>query len=310
MQPAWRREVKNRLRTYRERRHRPAGDDSQTALQFSQESDEVDLAESRDQLSELQRPSEPQHPFEERLNHQFGEAANSVVVHDDEQYEDPLQATLAAAARRMSLENASAPAPEQAEQFQQLLIDVSRPPETESASAAEQPAISYGNIGRRPASTLFPVGELSVRRRAGALDALSLLLSYAGILGLFAAFGGRLAPVKLDAFICASIASLLYAQYFTLFTIMGGSTPGMMLAGLRVVGFNGSAPAPRQLILRSFGYLISAGMGLLGFLWAFWDEDHLTWHDRISQTYIVSTEDMAKAVSANEAQDDPPLAHH
>jgi uncharacterized RDD family membrane protein YckC len=76
------------------------------------------------------------------------------------------------------------------------------------------------------------------------------------------------------------------------------------------VGFNGSAPAPRQLILRSFGYLISAGMGLLGFLWAFWDEDHLTWHDRISQTYIVSTEDMAKAVSANEAQDDPPLAHH
>jgi uncharacterized RDD family membrane protein YckC len=29
---------------------------------------------------------------------------------------------------------------------------------------------------------------------------------------------------------------------------------------------------------------------MLGFLWAAWDEDGLTWHDRISQTYITYAE--------------------
>jgi hypothetical protein len=27
---------------------------------------------------------------------------------------------------------------------------------------------------------------------------------------------------------------------------------------------------------------------MLGFLWALWDEDHFTWQDRISQTYITA----------------------
>jgi hypothetical protein len=27
---------------------------------------------------------------------------------------------------------------------------------------------------------------------------------------------------------------------------------------------------------------------MLGFLWALWDEDQLTWHDRMSQTYLTS----------------------
>jgi uncharacterized RDD family membrane protein YckC len=71
-----------------------------------------------------------------------------------------------------------------------------------------------------------------------------------------------------------------------LFTVFGGSTPGMMLRGLRVVGFDGDAPTPRQMLWRSFGYLISAGTLMLGFLWALWDEDHLCWQDRISQTYL------------------------
>jgi hypothetical protein len=40
------------------------------------------------------------------------------------------------------------------------------------------------------------------------------------------------------------------------------------------------------MLWRSFGYLISAGTFMLGYLWALWDEDHLCWQDRISQTYL------------------------
>jgi len=34
---------------------------------------------------------------------------------------------------------------------------------------------------------------------------------------------------------------------------------------------------PRQMLLRSAGYMLSAGTFFLGFLWAMWDEDELTW---------------------------------
>jgi uncharacterized RDD family membrane protein YckC len=51
---------------------------------------------------------------------------------------------------------------------------------------------------------------------------------------------------------------------------------------------DGTFPETRQLLWRSFGYLLSGATLLLGFLWALWDEDRMTWHDRISQTYIAS----------------------
>jgi uncharacterized RDD family membrane protein YckC len=64
----------------------------------------------------------------------------------------------------------------------------------------------------------------------------------------------------------------------------------MMLRGLRVVSFDGAEPSPQQLVWRSFGYLVSAGTLCLGFLWSLWDEDHLCWQDRISQTYLTLLE--------------------
>jgi uncharacterized RDD family membrane protein YckC len=78
----------------------------------------------------------------------------------------------------------------------------------------------------------------------------------------------------------------VYLQYFALFTVFGGTTPGMMFRGLQVFSFTGDPPTPRQMLLRSAGYILSAGTLLLGFFWAWWDEDALTWHDRLSKTYL------------------------
>jgi uncharacterized RDD family membrane protein YckC len=80
-----------------------------------------------------------------------------------------------------------------------------------------------------------------------------------------------------------------------LFTIFGGTTPGMMLRGLQVVSFSGETPTPRQMLLRSAGYVLSAGTFFLGFLWSIWDEDSLTWHDRMSHTYLTSAQSFADA---------------
>jgi uncharacterized RDD family membrane protein YckC len=134
-----------------------------------------------------------------------------------------------------------------------------------------------------PAHSVAPLVE---RRRAGALDVAFLLGAYGAFLALFRAFGGRIAFTRIDALVQVATLGLLYAQYVALFTYFARATPGMTLRGLRVVSLDGLEPSPRQLLWRSFGYLVSAGTMMLGFVWALWDEDQLSWHDRISQTCI------------------------
>lgn len=159
----------------------------------------------------------------------------------------------------------------------------------------EQPAFDFtGDSGdAAPKAALSPydspvlsVAPLSERRRAGVLDITLLLFAYGGFLTVFRALGGRFNISRFDLLITMAILGLLYTQYVTLFTYFAGATPGMMLRGLRVASLDGLDPSPRQLLWRSLGYLISAGTLMLGFLWVLWDEDQLSWHDRISQTCV------------------------
>jgi uncharacterized RDD family membrane protein YckC len=270
MEREWREELTHRVRSYRAKRDRAGnGDpDSQSALPFDREPVEEFLHD------------------EAESNFSTGLSLPSL---EEDQYEDPLQATLAAAAARISMQEASSEPGSpgisaRRDTVEHLVIDVSRPVEIE-----ESPAVLREPTLTSPSeSQLIPVADINVRRRAGLIDAVCLAAAYAGILGLFAAFGGRLALSKLDALVCGGIAALLYTQYFSLFTVMGGATPGMMVAGLRLVSFDGGAPRPTQLAWRSVGYLISGGTAFMGFLAALWDEDQLSWHDRISQTYITT----------------------
>jgi uncharacterized RDD family membrane protein YckC len=143
-----------------------------------------------------------------------------------------------------------------------------------------------------PQTALVPVASLASRRWAGVIDLLFLGLTYAAFLGLFLvaskSAGGRLTFGKVDAGVYFSVAYLFYALYFSLFITFAGATPGMQILGLYIVRLDGSLPETRQLLWRSFGYLLSGATLALGFLWALWDEDRFTWQDRISQTYITA----------------------
>jgi hypothetical protein len=165
-------------------------------------------------------------------------------------------------------------------------------PKVETASTAgfaPWPAPSLPRTGS--AQTFqYSVASLPERRRAAIVDVGLLIFSYGGMLALFTVLGGHIGFDKLDLAVVGATFALFYAQYFALFTIFGGSTPGMMLRGLRVVTFDGGIPTSRQMAWRSFGYLISAGTCFLGFAWALWDDDQLCWQDRISQTYLTPIE--------------------
>ncbi len=161
-------------------------------------------------------------------------------------------------------------------------IDVSAPPASRGKggpSLAKEAVVSeqYG---------LYPVASLDERRCAALIDAACLLFAYGGFLALFGSMGGQFTVSKLSAAVYAATFAIVYLQYFALFTIFGGTTPGMMFRGLQVTSFTGDPPTPRQMLLRSAGYILSAGTFFLGFFWAWWDEDALTWHDRLSRTYL------------------------
>lgn len=152
-----------------------------------------------------------------------------------------------------------------------------------------QPVFDFSeahSLAEHPQDQHLPVADLRERRTAGAIDATVLALTIGAFFLAFHLAGGEVAVSRVGAAVVLAASFLIYAQYFLLFTLTAGATPGMMLRGLRVVCFDGSSPGPLELGWRAFGCLLSAAAGMLGFLWAAWDEDGLTWHDRISQTYI------------------------
>jgi uncharacterized RDD family membrane protein YckC len=76
------------------------------------------------------------------------------------------------------------------------------------------------------------------------------------------------------------------AFYLTLFLTLTQATPGMRYAQLRLSTFEGQAPTRAQRQARLVAMLLSVVPAGLGLAWAIFDEDHLTWHDRLSHTYL------------------------
>jgi len=173
------------------------------------------------------------------------------------------------------------PSKKQVVEESRMTIDVSQPPDSEANSTSR-----IIEEERKTSPGLHPVASIDDRRLAAVIDLFCLFFAYGGFLLLFGSLGGQFTLSKLTAAVYATTFAIVYLQYFALFTIFGGTTPGMMMRGLQVVSFSGEPPTPRQMILRTAGYLLSAGTFFMGFLWAMWDEDELTWHDRLSGTHL------------------------
>jgi len=292
LEPEWRAELSRRVDAYR-KRHRRAAPENQTQLPF-------DSAEPRERSADgagiaVDAPPEEEFAFTMAIG-RHGPAPYGT---------ERGTAHVAARARSRRVERVdidlTAVRGEEAE---------SAGPDAPSQRGLERFAESH------TASPLFPVAPLGERATAAMVDALFLLFSYGGFLALFSSFGGQFSFSELNAIVYVSTFALFYLQYFALFTVFGGTTPGMMLRRLHVVSSAcpdefgagpdglgvGDRPSSRQLLLRSLGYVLSAGTFLLGFAWACWDEDHLTWHDRISRTYLTSA-DVLPSVIRNAARD-------
>lgn len=275
----WKRELEHRVETYRTRRKRSHPNADQTALPFDAgnagEGDSSPVSAARGKSGRLAATTHPaQLAFYETQIKDSAEAAEEFAF------------AIGIAPRPHSDRDNSAKTG-----TYRVEIDLTEPPLPSSdanvgkSETHAQRAHSASRIG----SDYFPLASLYDRCLAGCLDSIFLLFAYGGFLTLFGSLGGHFNFSKFTAAVYAATLVLFYVQYFALFTIFGGVTPGMMLRHLELVNFEGGPASPRQLVQRSFGYMVSGATFLLGFFWALWDEDALTWQDRISNTYLTSS---------------------
>lgn len=269
----WRGELNQRLQAYRARRRKSSSSEAQTAL-----------------------------PFDDHVRSPFDNIATEVEDHLDYVVQDHVENV-------DNVENVEQDHPPAADDFAftiaigrvaqrpelsdpRLLIDVSVPPQSETPVLEPLQELATEQL-QPPQNGLYPAASLDDRRRALLIDIACLAFAYGGFLALFGSLGGHFTLSKLSATVCFFTFAFVYLQYFGLFTVFGGSTPGMMVSGIQVASFTGDTPTPRQHMLRAVGYLLSAGTCFLGFLWVLWDEDGLTWHDRLSNTYLARVESFA-----------------
>lgn len=75
--------------------------------------------------------------------------------------------------------------------------------------------------------------------------------------------------------------------FFVGFWSRSGRTLGMQSWGLQLETMDGRVPSTARASLRFLAALLSLLPLGLGFLWQLWDNEALTWHDRISKTRLV-----------------------
>ena len=133
----------------------------------------------------------------------------------------------------------------------------------------------------------LPLQAASVQRRL--LSALADALVVLAATGIFGFVSLRMLPaldLGMPLFGAALVVPVIFwAVYQLLFLVYTARTPGMALTQLAFSTFEGTAPNRRQRRRRLIGMAVSCSSLMLGFIWAFFDEDTLCWHDRISRTY-------------------------
>lgn len=84
----------------------------------------------------------------------------------------------------------------------------------------------------------------------------------------------------------AAVFMLVSMAYYVYFTGSSGQTIGKMIMKIRVVSEEGERVTFLKAWLRWCGYIISAAVLLLGFLWIVFDPSNQGWHDKLARTRV------------------------
>jgi uncharacterized RDD family membrane protein YckC len=143
-----------------------------------------------------------------------------------------------------------------------------------------------------PSTGVGLVSSASFLRRfaAFATDQFILIMT-AALMGGLSAYYGHLFATDGESFvglfkgIQTYLITPIYFIGFWVFT--KGETPGKMLFNIRIVKVDESVPTAGTFVIRFVGYLISAVIFWLGFIWAAFDSEHQALHDKLAGTLVV-----------------------
>jgi uncharacterized RDD family membrane protein YckC len=135
------------------------------------------------------------------------------------------------------------------------------------------------------APALYPA-PASLRLMAAVVD-VSLMAGACVAFAFVAALNTQALPtvreIELGAAVALAVIGVLYqAVFFTLIE----ATPGMKYARISLCTFDDQIPTGAQRLARLGAMLLSLLPVGLGVAWAIFDEQHLSWHDRLSRTYL------------------------
>lgn len=97
---------------------------------------------------------------------------------------------------------------------------------------------------------------------------------------------GELPGMRALEFSAALALLAIGVAYHGCFMILSRATPGMRYAGIELNSFSGYTTSRGQRCGRLLALLLSILPLGLGMVWAMFDEGQLTWHDRLSRTYL------------------------
>ncbi len=163
-----------------------------------------------------------------------------------------------------------------------LGMGIPRPAEVVAVEAAFEPPSPTSHDVRCSAT----VAPLPIRFLAGVLDMALLLIALGAFWGVFHQLGGAISADREGARAIGITAFLVMGFYWAFHVGYFGETPGMTWLGLRLLNFHGRRANGRQRAARALGLLFSTTTFGIGFAWALLDDEKLTWHDRISKTFI------------------------
>jgi uncharacterized RDD family membrane protein YckC len=148
-----------------------------------------------------------------------------------------------------------------------------------------QPAAPQETAARSAVQCQALVASIKTRSMAVALDVSIVFLAFGVFLGVFSIYAKGLSLTRTTALVCGAAFALLLFFYKFLACLLAGRSPGVRLLGLRLLHFDGRPADMRQRLLRlASGCLSCLTLGI-GFLWAVVDEEHLTFHDHITETF-------------------------
>jgi uncharacterized RDD family membrane protein YckC len=130
-----------------------------------------------------------------------------------------------------------------------------------------------------------PVATAGARMQAALFDAILMACGFGPGLALFFYQGGLF---SFDRHVLPFLAAALLTIplfYKLLWAFAGKDTPGMRIAGLELIDFDGKRPSKDRRFARLFGSFLSLLAAGIGMIWTLVDEERLTWHDHMSGTF-------------------------